>query len=50
MQIREVSSQDMANITNLIFDIWMNEYQFDVKKEDYPDLQSDPPIAEIGSV
>lgn len=37
--IREATNRDSGFIINLIFDIWINEYHFEVKKEDFPDLQ-----------
>lgn len=39
MIIREASNQDADEISALIFDIWTNEYHFDINKEDYPDLK-----------
>lgn len=37
--IREASNRDVSQISELIFDIWINEYNFKVVSEDYPDLQ-----------
>ncbi len=36
--IREATNDDSAFILDLIFDIWVNEYHFDVKRENFPDL------------
>lgn len=36
--IREATDNDANFIIELIFDIWINEYHFDVKREDFPDL------------
>lgn len=37
--IQQASNADCAKIQSLIFDIWINEYNFKVHLEDYPDLQ-----------
>ncbi|MES2215559.1 MAG: GNAT family N-acetyltransferase [Pseudomonadota bacterium] len=37
--IRAVRNKDAKDIQDLIFDIWHNEYGFDVKLEDVPDLE-----------
>jgi len=39
MIIREANDQDTEQISSLIFNIWLNEYRFDINKEDYPDLK-----------
>lgn len=36
--IREATNEDSIYILKLIFDIWIHEYHFDVKQEDFPDL------------
>ncbi len=38
--IREATNIDAKAISELIFNIWWNEYKFDVKQEDFPDLQN----------
>jgi len=38
LTIREAVNTDSSMIGDLIFDIWVNEYNFDVKKDDFPDL------------
>ncbi len=38
--IRKASNQDVSQVSKLIFDIWINEYNFKVVSEDYPDLQN----------
>lgn len=37
--IRAATDNDANLIQDLIFDIWINEYHFAVKKESFPDLQ-----------
>lgn len=37
--VREATDQDSSSIVDLIFDIWTNEYQFEVQRENFPDLQ-----------
>ena len=37
--IRTATDKDSKDILDLIFNIWINEYNFDVKKEDFPDLR-----------
>lgn len=39
VSIRSATDEDVGAITNLLFDIWTNEYQFDVKREDFTDLK-----------
>ena len=39
VSIRLATDQDSDAITRLLFDIWINEYQFDVKRENFPDLK-----------
>lgn len=39
VSIRQANNQDCKDIVELIFTIWQKEYQFDVKEEDFPDLQ-----------
>lgn len=39
ISVRHATDQDVDAITDLLFDIWTNEYQFDVKREDFPDLK-----------
>jgi len=39
ISVRLATDQDVDAITNLLFDIWRNEYQFDVKRENFPDLK-----------
>jgi len=36
--IREATNEDSQFILHLIFNIWINEYHFQVKREDFPDL------------
>lgn len=36
--IRPAKNEDSKAILDLIFNIWINEYQFQVSPEDYPDL------------
>lgn len=36
--IRPATDQDSSAVLNLLLDIWINEYGFDVKREDLPDL------------
>lgn len=36
--IREATNKDSNLILDLIFDIWINEYHFGVKRENFPDL------------
>jgi len=36
--IREATNRDSNFILDLIFEIWINEYHFEVKKENFPDL------------
>ena len=36
--IRPAKNEDSKDILDLIFNIWINEYQFQVSPEDYPDL------------
>jgi hypothetical protein len=36
--IRRAVNKDSYEIINLIFHIWTKEYNFKVKKEDFPDL------------
>lgn len=38
--IRAAVDEDSEQILTLIFDIWINEYHFDVKQEDFPDLHA----------
>jgi GNAT superfamily N-acetyltransferase len=38
ISIRSATDQDSEAILALLFNIWINEYQFNVKKEDFPDL------------
>ena len=38
-KIRNATDQDAHQIADLIFNIWINEYHFQVSPEDYPDLQ-----------
>lgn len=35
---RKATDQDSNAILDLIFDIWIKEYHFDVNREDFPDL------------
>ncbi len=37
--IRKATNNNSVDITNLILNIWINEYHFDVNKDDAPDLQ-----------
>ena len=37
-KIRQAVNSDSPALKNMIFDIWKNEYQFDVHEKDYPDL------------
>lgn len=39
MIIRSAKDKNASEIKQLIFNIWCDEYQFNVKEEDYPDLQ-----------
>lgn len=39
MIIRDTTCQDTDEIINLIFNIWINEFHFDVSKDNYPDLK-----------
>lgn len=39
ISVRLATDQDVDAITSLLFSIWRNEYQFDVKREEFPDLQ-----------
>jgi len=39
VSIRLATDKDSNAITSLSFDLWTNEYQFDVRREDFPDLQ-----------
>ncbi len=36
--IRSATNQDSLQISQLIFNIWRNEYDFCVSEKDYPDL------------
>ncbi|MEN8236761.1 MAG: GNAT family N-acetyltransferase [Pseudomonadota bacterium] len=37
--IRPATDEDSDAVTKLLFNIWTNEYQFNVRKEDFPDLK-----------
>lgn len=37
--IREAKDEDAECISNLIFNIWVNEHSFDVTRENFPDLR-----------
>lgn len=39
LSIRTATDKDSKDILDLIFNIWINEYKFDVKREDFPDLR-----------
>ncbi len=36
--IREATNKDSGFIRDLIFEIWINEYHFDVNRQNFPDL------------
>jgi len=38
LKFREACDDDSSGILDLVFDIWINEYGFEVKREEYPDL------------
>lgn len=46
--ITKAKNSDATQITNLIFSIWHDEYDFKVNKEDYPDLANPEIYAEKG--
>lgn len=46
--ITKAKNSDSTQITDLIFNIWTNEYFFKVNKEDYPDLANPEIYAEKG--
>jgi ribosomal protein S18 acetylase RimI-like enzyme len=39
LKIREGGDSDSDSISDLIFDIWINEYKFNVNKQEFPDLR-----------
>ena len=39
IQISQANDSHASAIKDMIFDIWINEYGFDVRDEDYPDLK-----------
>lgn len=51
ISIRPAKDMDSENILNLLFNIWINEYHFDVKREDFPDLlEIEKSYADLGGL